>query len=141
MCVFVCVCVCVCVAKPVAVELRCHVTFFLLWIHLYLNIRFFFRVDFLSVTLDHRVQFPRVGLGQNLGHLKKTFFFGFIFLLCNQSYLKNRYYSELIFSLCLLTLGFFCFLSFAESFVVEQQILFGVDFIHISMISDVKVQC
>ena len=33
------------------------------------------------------------------------------------------------------------FLSFAESFVVEQQTLFGVDLIHISMISDVKVQC
>ena len=42
-----------------------------------------------------------------------------------------------------LTLGgfFFAFLSFAESFVVEQQTLFGVDLIHISMISDVKVQC
>ena len=40
-----------------------------------------------------------------------------------------------------LTLGFFCFLSFAESFVVEQQTLFGVDLIHISMVSDVKVQC
>ena len=37
--------------------------------------------------------------------------------------------------------GFFCFFSFAESFVVEQQTLFGVDLIHISMISDVKVQC
>ena len=36
---------------------------------------------------------------------------------------------------------FFAFLSFAESFVVEQQTLFGVDLIHISMISDVKVQC
>ena len=35
---------------------------------------------------------------------------------------------------------FFAFLSFAESFVVEQQTLFGVDLIHISMISDVKVQ-
>ena len=35
---------------------------------------------------------------------------------------------------------FFAFLSFGESFVVEQQTLFGVDFIHISMISDVKVQ-
>ena len=44
-------------------------------------------------------------------------------------------------SLATLTLGFFAFLSFAESFVVEQQTLFGVDFIHISMISDVKVQC
>ena len=30
---------------------------------------------------------------------------------------------------------------FTESFVVEQQALFGVDFIHISMISDIKVQC
>ena len=39
-----------------------------------------------------------------------------------------------------LTLGiFFAFLSFAESLVVEQQTLFGVDLIHIS-ISDVKVQ-
>ena len=36
---------------------------------------------------------------------------------------------------------FFTFLSFAESFVVEQQVQFGVDFIHISLISDVKVQC
>ena len=40
-----------------------------------------------------------------------------------------------------LTLGFFAFLSFAESFVVEQQTLFGVELIHISMILDVKVQC
>ena len=39
--------------------------------------------------------------GQNLGHLKKIFFFffAFIFLLGNQSYLKNRYYSGLTFSL------------------------------------------
>ena len=46
--------------------------------------------------------------GKNLGHLKKSFFFllffllfffAFIFLLCNQSYLKNRYYSGLTFSL------------------------------------------
>ena len=38
---------------------------------------------------------------------------------------------------------FFAFLSFAKSFVVEQQTLhvFGVDLIHISMISDVKFQC
>ena len=36
---------------------------------------------------------------------------------------------------------FFAFLSIAESFVVEQQTLFVVDLIHISMISDVKVQC
>ena len=37
--------------------------------------------------------------GQNLGHLEKSFFFAFIFLLCDQSYLKNRYYSGLRFSL------------------------------------------
>ena len=37
--------------------------------------------------------------GQNLGHLKNHFFFAFIFLLCNQLYLKNRYYSGLTFSL------------------------------------------
>ena len=40
--------------------------------------------------------------GQNLGHLKKSNFFlggGGIFLLCNQLYLKNRYYSGLTFSL------------------------------------------
>ena len=36
---------------------------------------------------------------------------------------------------------FFAFLSFAESFIIEQQTLFGVDLIHISMISDVKVKC
>ena len=55
-----------------------------------------FRVDFLSLTLDHRGG----ARGQNLGHLKKYFFFfAFIFLLCNQSCLKNRYYSGLTFSL------------------------------------------
>ena len=39
--------------------------------------------------------------------------------------------------------SFFAFLFFTESFVVEQQALFGVDFIHISMnmISNIKVQC
>ena len=46
--------------------------------------------------------------GQNLGHVKKSFFFfAFIFLLCNQSYLKNRYYSGLTFSLRPLTVVFF----------------------------------
>ena len=59
-----------------------------------------FRVDFLSVALDHRVQCPRVGLGVKIEDiLKNLFFFAFIFLLCNQSYLKNRYYSGLTFSL------------------------------------------
>ena len=41
-----------------------------------------FRVDFLSVTLDHRVQCPRVGLGVKiLDILKKSFFFCFYFYL------------------------------------------------------------
>ena len=75
--------------------------------------------------------------GQNLGHLKYLLFFAFIFLLSNQSYLKNRYYSGLTSD----SRFFFYFLSSVESFVVEQQTLFGVDLIHISMISDVKVQC
>ena len=95
--------------------------FFLLWIHLYLNSRFFLGT------------MPQGGArDQNLGHLKKSFFFfAFIFLLCNQSYLKNRHYSGLTFS----PRFFFCFfLSFAESFVVEQQTLFEVDLIHICMI-------
>ena len=60
-----------------------------------------FRVDFLSVTLDHRVQCPRVGLGVKIYDILKNhfFFFAFIFLLCNQSNLKKRNYSELTFSL------------------------------------------
>ena len=58
-----------------------------------------FRVDFLSVALDHRVQCPRVGLGVKIEDILKNHFFYFFFLLCNQSYLKNRYYSGLTFSL------------------------------------------
>ena len=44
---------------------------------------------------------------QNLGHLKKSFFFAFIFLLCDQSYLKNRYYSGLTFPVTSDSRGFF----------------------------------
>ena len=65
--VSVCVCmhVCVCVAKPVAVELRCHETalIFSFMDSFVFKYQVLFRVDFLSVTLDHRVQCPRVGLG------------------------------------------------------------------------------
>ena len=62
MCVCVCVCVhacvcvcmhaCVCVAKPVAVELRCHVTalIFSFMDSFVLKQQVLFRVDFLSVT-------------------------------------------------------------------------------------------
>ena len=63
-CVYACMCVCVCVAKQVAVELRCHVTaliFSLMDLFVFKQ-HILFRVDFLSVTLDHRVQCPRVGL-------------------------------------------------------------------------------
>ena len=42
----------------------------------------FFSVDFLSVTLDHRVQCPQGGArGQNLGHLKNYIFFLLLFSL------------------------------------------------------------
>ena len=66
-CVSVCVCmhVCVCVAKPVAVELHCHASalIFSFMDSFVFKQQVLFRVDFLSVTLDHRVQCPRVGLG------------------------------------------------------------------------------
>ena len=80
-CVYACMCVCSQASRSLA-TLSCDSSFFfLLWIHLYLNNRFFLGLT-LSETLDHRVQ------GQNLGHLKKSFFFffAFIFLICNQSY-------------------------------------------------------
>ena len=71
MCVCACVCVCVyacmglCVAKAVAVELRCHATalIFSFMDSFVFKQQVLFRVEFLSVTLDHRVQCPRVGLG------------------------------------------------------------------------------
>ena len=69
LCVHACVCVCmhacVCVAKPVAVELRCHATalIFSFIDSFVFKQQVLFRVDFLSVTLDHRVQCLRVVLG------------------------------------------------------------------------------
>ena len=64
-CVCVCACMCVHVAKQVAVELRCHATalIFSLMDSFVFKQQILFRVDFLSVTLDHRVQCPRVGPG------------------------------------------------------------------------------
>ena len=58
-------CMCVCVAKPVAVELRCHATalIFSFMDSFVFKQQVLFKVDFLSVTLDHRVQCPRVGQG------------------------------------------------------------------------------
>ena len=73
-CVCVCVracvyaCLCVCVAKPVVVELCCHATALIFSFIMFMDSFVFkqqvlFRVDFLSVTLDHRVQCPMVWLG------------------------------------------------------------------------------
>ena len=66
-CVRVCVCVCVCVVKPVAVELHFHASaprlIFSFMDSFVFKQQVLLRVDFLSVTLDHRVQCPRVGLG------------------------------------------------------------------------------
>ena len=66
-CMHVCVyaCMCVCVAKPVAVQLCCHAStlIFSFMDSFVFKQQVLFRVDFLSVTLDRRVQCPRVGLG------------------------------------------------------------------------------
>ena len=66
-CMRACMCVClhVCVAKPVAVKLSCHASalIFSFMDSFVFKQQVLFRVDFLSVTLDHRVQCPRVGLG------------------------------------------------------------------------------
>ena len=65
MCVYVCMHARVCVAKPVAVELRCHATalIFSFMDSFVFKQQVLLWVDFLSVTLDQRVQCPRVGLG------------------------------------------------------------------------------
>ena len=64
-CMCVCVCMRVCVTKPVAVELGCHALalIFSFMDSFVFKQQVLFRVDFLSLTLDHRVQCPRVGLG------------------------------------------------------------------------------
>ena len=67
MCVCVCVCVRVCVcgqASRSRATLSCDSSFFFSFMDsLVFKQQVLFRVDFLSVTLDHRVQCPRVGLG------------------------------------------------------------------------------
>ena len=65
MCVCVFMHVCVCVAKPVAAELHCYATalIFSFMDSFVFKHQVLFRVYFLSVTLGHRVQCPRVGLG------------------------------------------------------------------------------
>ena len=66
MCACVCVyaCMCVYVAKPFAVELCCHVTALIFsFMDSFVFKQVLCRVDFLSMTLNHRVKCPRVGLG------------------------------------------------------------------------------
>ena len=64
MCVCMHACVCVC-SQASAVELRCHASalIFSFIDSFVFKQQVLFRVDFLSVTLDHRVQCPRVELG------------------------------------------------------------------------------
>ena len=64
-CMCVCVHACLCVAKLVTVKLRCHATalIFSFMESFVFKQQVLFRGDVLSVTLDHRVQCPRVGLG------------------------------------------------------------------------------
>ena len=52
--------VCVCVAKPVAVELHCHASalIFSFMDSFVFKQQVLFRVDFLSVTLDHGYSAP-----------------------------------------------------------------------------------
>ena len=52
-CVYACMCVCVCSQASHSRAMDSFV----------FKQQVLFRVDFLSVTLDHRVQCPRVGLG------------------------------------------------------------------------------
>ena len=78
----VCMHVCVCVAMPVAVKLRCHATA-LIFSFMYSFVfkqQVLFRVDFLSVTLDHRVQCPRVWQGVKILDILKNHFLFFLLL-------------------------------------------------------------
>ena len=92
-CVHVCVYACMCVCSQAShsrATLSCDSSYFFFYGFIVFK-QVLLRVDFLSVTLDHRVQYPRVGLGVKIKEILKThFFFLFLFLLCNQSYLKKR---------------------------------------------------
>ena len=86
----VCACMCVCVAKPVAVELRCNATalIFSFMDSFVCKQQVLFRVDFLFVTLDHRVQCPRVGQGVKILDILKNLLFFFVLLFF--SYVINH---------------------------------------------------
>ena len=64
-----CVCVCVCVLDSFVFKQQV-----------------LFRVDFLSVALDHRIQCPRVGLGVKNEDILKNHFFLLLFF----SYVINH---------------------------------------------------
>ena len=65
LCMHACVCVCVCVCSQASCSRAMLVaSAFNFFMDSFVFIQqVLFRVDFLSVTLDHRVQCPRVGLG------------------------------------------------------------------------------
>ena len=62
-CVCDCVCVCVCVCVHACVCVCSQASHSRVMDSFVFKQQVLFRVDFLSVTLDHRVQCPRVGLG------------------------------------------------------------------------------
>ena len=65
-CVRACVCACMCVCSQASrsrATLSCDSSFFSFMDSFVFKQQFVFRVDFLSVTLNHRVQCPRVGQG------------------------------------------------------------------------------
>ena len=62
MCMHACVCVCSQASRSRA-TLACVSSYFSFMDSFVFKQQVLFRVDFLSVTLDHRVQCPRVGLG------------------------------------------------------------------------------
>ena len=76
-CVCVCVCMCVCVCSQASrsrATLSCNSSYFSFMDSFLFKHQVLFRVDFLSVTLDHRVQCPRVWLGVKIKEILKNHF-------------------------------------------------------------------
>ena len=90
-CVHVCVCVCmhacmhVCVCSQASrsrATLSCDSSYFFSFMDSFVfKQQVLFRVDFHSVTLDHRAQCLRVGLGVKIKDILKNHFFCFYFSL------------------------------------------------------------
>ena len=82
------------------------------------------------MTLNIGYSAPGLGKGSKSRTSKKIiFFFAFIFLIFKEQVLFRFDFLRVT----SVSRFFFAFLSFAESFVVEHQTLFGVDLIHISI--------